>query len=160
MTKKSKEFDFFNFLNLYHNSKFNLYIKESQLYQAGYGVYTHDLIPANTFIDYYEGVVMSSSMGGNYFFQINDEYGIDGFGPPRCYMAMLNDANFNFSKIDKMNKKKKRKNIIIDRTNELINNCRFEVDENNLKVSIFSIEKIEAESELFISYGLNYWDNN
>ena len=51
---------------------------------------------------------MSSSMGGNYFFQINDNYGIDGFGPPMCYMVMLNDANFNIIS-NKLKKKKTKK---------------------------------------------------
>ena len=151
---KSDKFDFMEYLQLYHNSSFNLYIKDSQLFQSGKGVFTHDFIPANTFIDFYQGYLSEHIKGGTYFYQINDTWGIDGFGPPRCYMAMLNDANFQATKIIKKGKKKK---ILFP--HNFVNNCEFIVDEEKLIVSIFSIIDIEPESELFISYGDTYWTN-
>ena len=148
---KTDNFDLMEYLQLYHNSKFDLYIKDSQLFQSGKGVYTHDYIPANSFIDLYEGHLIEFIKGGTYYFQINDKWGIDGFGPPRCYMAMLNDANF------KPISKNKSKSKQISISNNFSNNCIFATDEENLTVSIYSITDIEPESELFISYGDSYW---
>jgi hypothetical protein len=155
--KKTKsnfpKFDLLEYLQLYHNSKFNLYVKPSNLTEAGLGVFTHDFIPANTFVDFYEGFLSEYFKGGNYFFQINDKWGIDGFGPPRCYMAMLNDANY------KVITKTKKKSENQAYQTIYSNNCQFVNDEVNLKVSIYTIVDIEPESELFISYGNNYWNN-
>lgn len=137
-------------LNFFHNSKFNLYIKESSLKYAGLGIFTRDFIPSNTFIDYYEGDLTTCLIGGTYFFQINDKYGMDAFNFPRCYMAMLNDTDY------KPIIKHKKKKIIIE--NNYINNCYFEVDEENLKIMVYSKIDIEKDSELFISYGPNYWN--
>ena len=143
------------YLQLYHNSAFDLYIKDSQLYQSGKGVFTRDFIPAKTFIDFYQGNLIQFIKGGTYYYQINDEWGIDGFGPPRCYMAMLNDADYKATKFVGKGKKKKQISIL----DEFTNNCEFVSDEDNLTVSIYSITDIEPESELFISYGDSYWLN-
>ena len=64
----------------YHNSKFNLKIDKSNIEIAGSGVFTNDLIPPNTFIDYYKGIKKYHSMCGNYFFAINKSIGIDEIG--------------------------------------------------------------------------------
>jgi hypothetical protein len=152
---KSDNFDFTEYLQLYHNSPFNLYIKDSQLYQSGQGVFTHDFIPAKSFIDFYQGYLTEFIKGGTYFYHINDQWGIDGFGPPRCYMAMLNDANHKTTLT--IGKGKKKKQISIP--HEFNNNCEFISDENNLTVSVYSIVDIQPESELFISYGDLYWSN-
>ena len=37
------------------------------------------------------------------------------------------------------------------------NNCKFEVDIENKKVKVYSIIDIHPGSELFISYGSDYW---
>jgi hypothetical protein len=150
--KKKKDNDPLKYLDLYHNSSFNLFIKNSNLVNAGYGVFTHDFIPKNSFIDYYTGDIYESSLGGTYYFHINDNYGIDAFNQPRCYMAMLNDADFNLT----LNKKKK-KNKHISNVVSYRNNCEFRVNENELEVMVYSIEDIDNGSELFISYGSDYW---
>ena len=138
---KTDNFDLMEYLQLYHNSKFNLYIDDSQLFQSGKGVYTNDFIPANSFVDFYEGNLIEFIKGGIYYFQINDKWGIDGFGPPRCYMAMLNDANFKPINKNKNKNKSKGKQITI--SNNFSNNCTFMTDEENLTVSIYSIIDIE-----------------
>lgn len=150
--KKKKDNNSFSHLNFYHNSSFNLFIKESKLVNAGYGVFTHDFIPKDSFIDYYVGDIYESSLGGTYYFHINDQYGIDAFNYPRCYMAMINDANFNL--IVKNKKQRKNRIPIID---SYSNNCEFRVNEDELVVMIYSKENIEIGSELFISYGPDYW---
>jgi SET domain-containing protein len=80
MKKKNKKNFIYNIEKpeYYHNSSFNLNILKSLIENAGYGVFTQDKIPNNTFIDRY--------------FAINDNIGIDAFLYPRCYMAMINDA--------------------------------------------------------------------
>jgi SET domain-containing protein len=120
----------------YHTSQFNLEIRNSQIKGAGFGVFTNNFIPKNTFIDYYQGLLTKYSISmGRYYFKINDEYGVEAYDYPRCYMAMLNDSyNSSFQ-----------------------NNCEFIVDEVNMKVSIFSIYDILPNQELFISYGSEYW---
>ena len=151
--KKKKLMD----LDLFHNSSFDLFIKESNLINAGYGVFTYDFIPKGSFIDYYVGDIYESSFGGTYYFYINDQYGIDAFNQPRCYMAMLNDANFNLTvrNKNKKNKRKNKNNIPI--INSYSNNCEFRVNEVELEVMVYSKENIEAGTELFISYGSDYW---
>ena len=116
----------------YHNSKFNLEIKESGIKNAGFGVFTNDFIPKNTFIDFYTGNYGINTLSG-YYFQINETIGIDAGEYPRCYMAMLNDAY-----------KSKFKN-----------NCDFVVKE--YMVEVWSLSDIQPGHELLISYGDDYF---
>jgi SET domain-containing protein len=144
--------------NYYHNSKFNLYLQESQISDSGIGVYTKDIIPPNTMIDEYLGDIMEN-WGGAYVLCIRDNYCIDAFNFPRCYMAMINDASHITKKIIK---KKKKKTIIIpdgyyDKNNKLLeNNCLFIFEKN--RAFIYSTREILSDEELFISYGDKYWN--
>ena len=122
----------------YNNSKFKLQIQKSTIECAGLGVFTLEPIPAKVCIGKYEGVKRSHNKTGNYYLEINYKVGIDAESYPRCYMAMINDV-FN------------TENII---------NCEFLVDEINKIVEIWSIKNIDADSELFISYGDCYWIEN
>jgi SET domain-containing protein len=141
----------------YHNSNFNLYLKESQIPNSGLGVYTKDIIPANTRIDEYLGDIMEN-WGGSYVLCVNDFHCIDAFNFPRCYMAMINDASHVTKKIVKKRKKK------IDLTPDayydangvmLTNNCEFVFEKN--RGFIHSLREIKPDEELFISYGKDYW---
>lgn len=156
MTKKSKnknkQKDKHNYIYLppkeeyYHNSNFNLIIKPSNIHNSGKGVFTLDFIPSNTFIDYYEGIVMNYLSCGSYFLKICDNYGIDAQIFPRCYMAMINDtfgSNYH-------------------------HNCKFIINKNKLNdddndsdskynVEVWSIKDILKDEELYISYGDEYW---
>jgi hypothetical protein len=144
--------------NYYHNSIFNLYLKESQIPESGLGIYTKDIISANTMIDEYLGDIIEK-YGGPYALCVKDNYYIDAFNLPRCYMAMLNDASHITKKIIK---KKKRKTVIIpngyyDKNNKLLeNNCEFIFEGN--RAYIYSTREILPDEELFISYGDNYWN--
>jgi hypothetical protein len=76
-------------------------------------------------------------------------------------MGMINDCEFISKKIIK--KKKRKINITPDayydkNNNKLITNCIFKRDIQNKKVYIFSLIDIQPNSELFISYGSNYWN--
>jgi hypothetical protein len=129
-----------------HSSGFQLHIDDSQLKNAGLGVYTDDDIPENTIIDEYTGELIESfdSVINPYAFEIlqpdkeNNIMGIfiDASKLPRCYMAMINDASIE----TKFN-----------------NNCDFETDIENKKVYLVSTRDIGAGEELFVSYGEDYW---
>ncbi len=144
--------------NYYHNSEFNLYLSQSQIKNAGFGVFTKDIIKANSKIDEYTGDILEYITGGDYVLKINDNYHIDAFNYPRCYMAMLNDAEFIPKKIIK--KKKKRIDITPDghynNNNLLQNNCKFVIENN--RGYVYSIRDIYPNEELFISYGSDYWN--
>ena len=119
----------------YHNSKFCLEIKKSNIENAGFGVFSNTFIPADSFIDFYQGKIITKNCNGSsYFFHIHDLKGIDAIEYPRCYMAMLNDAhNSSFE-----------------------NNCEFRVTENE-KVEVWSIVDIYPDEELLVDYGDEYF---
>jgi hypothetical protein len=133
--------------NFYNDGSFNLYITHSQLPDAGLGVYTDDFIPEDTIIGEYKGeIVKSYNLETNdYFYELveADEangvigVGIDSSKLPRCYMAMINDAQFSKT---------------------YSNNCVFEGDIEEGKVYVVSTRDIEPEEELFVSYGEGYWN--
>ena len=118
----------------YHTSNFKIEIRDSNIKEAGQGVFALEDIPENTLIDHYMGdyQILPTS---RYFFQIKDNLGIDAGNYPRCYMGMLNDS-FN---------------------SRFKNNCTFVTDEETNKVSVWSNRKIECGVEMFISYGEDYW---
>ena len=102
----------------------------------------------NSLIDKYLGKYVEGLYGGDYYFRIDDYFGIDGSIIPRCYMAFLNDASYR-----PISKRSLRKFV----EHSFTNNCKFEVDISSKKVSVYSIMDIEPGSELFISYGNDYW---
>ena len=139
--------------NTFNNSDFDLYIDNSGIPKAGFGVFTNDFIPAECIIGLYEGEKIFDYDYTNdpYYYEIralDREKGISSFGIsaqkyPRCFMGMINDATDD---------------------PEFKNNCEFEVeiDEEDItksKIYIVSIVDIEEGEELFVSYGSDYWVN-
>jgi len=119
--------------SFYHNSIYQLEISKSTISNAGLGTFTKENIPINTFIDFYSGDLFSIPTS-KYYFSIDDTIGIDAGLYPRCYMAMINDG---FTK----------------------NNCEFKVDKKDKIISVWTTRHINAEEELFASYGEEYWKN-
>jgi SET domain-containing protein len=132
----------------YHKSKFNLYIDNSKIINSGLGVFTKEFIPKDSFIDEYYGEIIDYLYGGDYYFKIDKDYGINAEKFPRCYMAMLNDAGYK-----PLSKRKLKKFI----EHSFINNCYFKIEDR--KIKIFSKDDILERTELFISYGSEYWNN-
>ncbi len=146
--------------NYYPTSQFDLYLAPSQLANSGLGVFTKQFIPANTLIDQYYGN-KSCLLGGSYVLYIKDGCYIDAFSYPRCFMGMINDASFVPKKV--IRKKKKKIDITPDanydaKNNKLTNNCEFVIDKDNEKAYVHTITDIPAGSELFVSYGPDYWN--
>jgi hypothetical protein len=120
----------------YHTSSFSLTIASSNISNAGKGVFTNDFIPANTIIDEYYGDVHDISYSSSrYFLEITPTCGIDAFNFPRCYMAMVNDT-YGTSRET---------------------NCTFVIDQCARRAFIQSTVDILPQSELYISYGDEYW---
>ena len=117
----------------FHNSRFNLSIRNSNIKFAGKGVFTEDCIPPNTFVDLYLGETCFYARCGSYFVEIDENCGINAIAFPRCYMAMINDA----------------------RKSQFLNNCEIRINSGN--VEVWSISTIEQGGELFMSYGDDFW---
>ena len=120
----------------YNNSTFDLEIKVSRIVNAGNGVFTKVFIPKFTIIGKYEGQIKlngGKKYNSDYTLIVSKKLSIDASKFPRVYMAMLNDAH----------------------SSDFHNNCVFKKIGNS--IYIMSSENIEVQSELFVSYGLDYW---
>ena len=74
---------------------------------------------------------------------------------------MINDCDFIAKKIIKKKKKKIdiTPNAYYDEYNNILaTNCIFKKNTEKKTVYIFSLVDIKANSELFLSYGVNYWN--
>lgn len=144
----------------YHKSIYDLRLAQSQIPNAGLGVYTDSFIPADTLIDEYAGDL--SKYGGSYALYILPGLFIDASVWPRCYMGIINDCTYITPKYKK--KKKKRIDITPEAYYDssgiiLTINCEFRVIPEKKKAYIYSTVDIPIGSELFISYGKDYWRN-
>jgi SET domain-containing protein len=136
-------------------------LSESQIPNAGLGVFTKDFIPAGSYIDEYIGDIYSFNPGGSYVLEFEPNHYIDARNYPRCYMSMINDCEFIAKKIIKKKKKKidVTPDTYYDKNNiKLITNCEFKKNIDEKKSLIYSIIDIMPGSELFISYGSDYWN--
>jgi hypothetical protein len=142
----------------YHNSPYNLRIGQSQIPNAGLGVYTDTFIPAGSRIDEYTGILRDH--GGLYALQIYPGLFVDASVWPRCYMGIINDCTY----IAPCYKKKKGRRIDMTPAayydssgNVLEINCEFKVFPKEKKAYVYAVSDIPVGSELFISYGKDYW---
>jgi SET domain-containing protein len=124
----------------YNNTEFILDIKPSNIKNGGSGLFSVQNIPKDTMIGYYKGDILSgNNKVTDYSFQISKKYFIDAKNFPRCYIAMINDAN----------------------KSEFENNCEFRIIEKQIKknsqICLYSIKDIKKGDELFASYGDEYW---
>jgi hypothetical protein len=133
----------------YHKSNFDLYLATSKIPNSGMGVFTRCFIPKASYIDDYYGDIIEYLCGGPYCFEIGEGFSIDAQRFPRCYMAMLNDASY------RPTSKRKLKTFV---EHGCINNCEFVVDLEQHRIRVFSFVDIEPNSELFVSYGEDYWN--
>lgn len=118
-------------LLFFNNGLFELEIRESQIPNAGLGVYTKEFIKKGELIGEYTGSKIDSN--GAYSYILDNGKCIDASSFPRCYSAMINDSigSIHFQ------------------------NCEF-VEKNN-KVFVYAKTNIPENYELFISYGIDFW---
>ncbi len=120
-----------------------LYVKESQLPNAGNGLYTSMAIPKGTRIVEYKGRrtrwkdVQGDDGKNGYIFYINRNHVIDARPYKKSLARYANDA---------------RGMIRVD---GLLNNADYIVD--GLKTYIESTRDIPAGEEIFVDYGKDYW---
>ena len=132
---------------VYNNTDLRLVTAPSQIKGAGNGVWTKEFIPKGTRIGFYDGIVLKGDHKiTDYSFTLSNTYFVDGEPSPRCIIAMINDPIGSSFK----------------------HNCEFDVlyndEETGLrlrqqdrKVFLKAIRNIKADTELFASYGDEYW---
>jgi uncharacterized protein len=132
----------------WNNTDLPLVIKTSQIHNSGNGVWTNTFIPKGTRIGYYEGrVLCGDDQITDYSFTLNKKWFVDAFQFPRSIIAMINDVYCSRFKT----------------------NCEFDVQTRDLdtgellqgqhrRVFLASTKDIPKGSELFASYGDEYWD--
>lgn len=121
-----------------------LYTKTSQLPNAGKGLFTAITIYKNEIISLFKGEILSNAEAkyradkkeDQYFINLLDGSIMDS-KHVHCFAKYANDAkggsNANFK-----------------------NNSKITLDDNN-NVCIIATRKIQAEEEIFCSYGKRYW---
>lgn len=120
-----------------------LYIKKSQLPNAGKGLFTKKTIPKGTRIVEYKGKIttwkeVKDDDNNGYIFHITNKHVIDARPTPKALARYANDARG------------------ISRIKGLTNNSDFTVDK--LHAYITAKKEIPAGSEIFVGYGKDYWD--
>jgi SET domain-containing protein len=115
----------------FNNGNFLLYIDNSNIKNAGLGVFAGEFIKKGTIIGEYIG--KNKDSGGDFTYIKSNGKVIDASDLPRCYCAMINDSIGS----------------------KFFNNCIFVEDKN--KVYVVAIENIKEDEELFISYNVDYW---
>ena len=123
----------------YNNTKFALELKDSQIENAGIGLFTKEKIKKNRLIGYYGGELLkvkNENYDPDYSIEINNRYVIDGSKYPRPFTSMMNDAH----------------------KSKFSNNCEFIVDLAKKRVEMRATRIINEGEELFIDYGEEYWE--
>ena len=117
-------------------------IKQSQIIEAGMGVYATKKIPKNYNILEYIGTRYESIEETNpYILQVTNTMYIDASCPYSCTARFVN----NCRPCDKSHYKLRG------------NNCKFSINVKTKKAYIKTTRIIGAGEELFVSYGTSYW---
>lgn len=130
----------------YNNTKHLLYLKKSNIPNAGLGVFTLKKIPAETLIGYYEGTLYKGNNNvTDYSFELSKQYYLDASEYPRCYIAMINDSYGS-----KYNNNCEFRMIYYDHNKKLL-------PPKKRKIALYSIKTIYKNEELMANYGDEYW---
>lgn len=120
-------------------------INQSQIPNAGLGLFAKQDIPKDTIIDIYHGKRINGEefdqikpFDDTYVMCINDDLYIDG-KYDKCMIAFTNDARG------------------LTRISGMRNNCYFEMTEDGNNIAMKTSKNIKAGSELFCYYGDTYW---
>ncbi|HMG81817.1 MAG TPA: SET domain-containing protein-lysine N-methyltransferase [Ferruginibacter sp.] len=121
----------------------DLIVKTSLLPNSGKGLFTKIFIPKKTRIVEYQGKIckwsdVEDNFDNGYIYYVNKNYVIDAGDSTKFLARYANDA-FGLSKVKGMS-----------------NNSRYTT--KGTQVFIESLEDIPAGSEIFVSYGKEYWD--
>lgn len=119
-----------------------LEVKGSNISGAGRGLFTSKFIPKGSKIVEYKGSIrtwkeVENNYNNYYIFYVNDNYIIDANTFKKSPGKYINDAKG------------------LQKIKGLKNNAEFVVE--GLKVFVKAIRDIPAGSEIFVSYGKEYW---
>ena len=121
-----------------------LYIQDSQIPNAGKGLFTAIDIYPNEIISLFKGEILSNKEAQKRVFEGNDRYFINMLDGSildsmnvDCFAKYANDAEA-FSKL------------------EFKNNSKITLDDDD-NVCIVATKKIKSQQEIFCSYGVKYW---
>jgi hypothetical protein len=123
-----------------------LYIKESQIPDAGDGLYTAIPIYKNEVISIFKGEILSDGEAQQRATRGNDAYFINM--PDGSIMDSMNVKCFAKYANDALG--------VVETTHK--NNAKITLDENG-RVCIVATKRIPVEAEIFCSYGNGYWKN-
>lgn len=123
----------------------NLIVKKSTIPKAGKGLFTlRDIKKGERFVEYLGEIitwnecdVRAEKDEGGYVFYINKKRCIDAFHIPEALARYANDANG------------------LVKVPGIRNNCVYEIYKN--RGWIKATKNIKAGSEIFVSYGAQYW---
>ena len=120
-----------------------LEVKTSQLPGAGLGLFTKVFIPSGSLVVEYKGVVttweaVKNEIDNDYIYYISSRHVINARPTPKAHARYANDAKG------------------ITRVEGLNNNCTFKKLDG--RVFIKARMDILPGSEIFVSYGKQYWD--
>lgn len=121
-----------------------LYIQDSQIANAGNGLYTAIDIYPNEIISLFKGEILTENEAKKRVSEGNDRYFINMLDGSildsmnvDCFAKYANDAEA-FSKL------------------EFKNNSKITLDDDD-NVCIVATKKIKSQQEIFCSYGVKYW---
>ena len=121
-----------------------LYIQDSQITNAGKGLYTAIDIYPNEIISLFKGEILTDNEAQKRVSEGNDRYFINMLDGSildsmhiDCFAKYANDAEA-FSKL------------------EFKNNSKITLDDDD-NVCIVATKKIKSQQEIFCSYGVKYW---
>ncbi len=124
--------------------KEQLFLAPSTIPAAGTGLFTNTAIPKGTRIVEYKGHICTWKQAcekdhtNPYLFYVKRSHVIDAKNYLKSLARYINDARG------------------MSKTKGINNNCQFVVE--GLRVYIDAIKNISAQSEIFVSYGKEYWD--
>jgi uncharacterized protein len=121
----------------------HLFVKKSQIPDAGNGLYTKVMIPKGTRIVEYKGRItkwkeVKDAWDNGYIYSVNNNHVIDAKRTKSALARYANDARG------------------IVRVKGVTNNCEYVND--GVRAYIESVKDIPAGAEILVSYGKEYWD--
>ena len=127
-----------------NKTTYNLYIQDSQIPNAGKGLFTVIDIYPNEIISLFKGEILTDNEAQKRVSEENDRYFINMLDGSildsmnvDCFAKYANDAEA-FSKL------------------EFKNNSKITLDDDD-NVCIVATKKIKSQQEIFCSYGVKYW---
>lgn len=131
-----------------NNTQLMLCVKDSTIVGAGKGLFAYEHIPKGTFIGIWEGKLQRNDGKtdiGEHSQYISDDFFISSTDFPRCFVAMINDAH-NSNNVN---------NCELVLRDSAPNGTKIPIDKR--RVELWSTMDIEPLSELFCSYGPDFW---